>query len=669
MELTAYANADNAGCQDTRRSTLGSAQFLGDKLVSWSLKKQKSMAISTTEAKYIAMSGCCAQIFCMRSQLTDYGFAFHKIPLYCDNRSAIALCCNNVQHSWSKHIDIRHHFIRDGLNFYSRDLVRRVCPRKPSNVFKTGRINKMAEENLPAPTRSDEQLVPVKAHLPYGKSNLLLDLQKLQKNPIFCISVDILQNTNFFRAFFASANVPSIYIQQFWNTLTHEAKTGIIDPANLFVSPLAGEIVMDFVNELGYPEAIHFVSHMHTFGNDKPRHLILQMLWGIVTRTNVDYAKLLWEEFVQGIQTFFTHRDSNKIPSKKSTPHVIPYGRFTKLIIYYLGSKYNIHRRPESPRHVTVDDFLFGNLKFIPKGEKDEVFEMPIPKELIRQAIQKSEYYHLYVEMVARKVQAKEGGKKKTAPKADKSMKPAPAKQSKPATAKQPKPNPVKEKSTKPTPLEKADKEEQAQPEPEPEPKHQGAGEEYDVKRAIQISLELFQVQGHAHVGGVSIREPVAEAIRPLPMVEGKVKAITTEEQAAQSLLALHTPKSRSITDQFIFQRRTPSTEEASTRPSTQPQDDASTNIVRDSSSPVNAETGASTDKTNSRGNTEILQIGEEQGQAGSDPGKTPESQPLPERVLIEEDQDRPDPGLSHVALAGPDPELMHDDFVATVYP
>ncbi|GJZ69611.1 hypothetical protein Tco_0633161 [Tanacetum coccineum] len=79
---------------------------------------------------------------------------------------------------------------------------------------------KMAEENLHAPTRSDEQLVPAKARLPYGKSNLLLDLQKLQKNLIFCISVDILQNTNFFRAFSASANVPSIYIQQLWNTDT-----------------------------------------------------------------------------------------------------------------------------------------------------------------------------------------------------------------------------------------------------------------------------------------------------------------------------------------------------------------------------------------------------------------------------------------------------------------
>ncbi|GJS57619.1 retrovirus-related pol polyprotein from transposon TNT 1-94 [Tanacetum coccineum] len=104
---------DHAGCQDTRRSTSGSAQFLGDKLVSWSSKKQKSTAILTTEAEYITMSGCCVQILWMRSQLTDYGFAFNKIPLYCDNRSAIALCCNNVQHSRSKHIDIRHHFIRE----------------------------------------------------------------------------------------------------------------------------------------------------------------------------------------------------------------------------------------------------------------------------------------------------------------------------------------------------------------------------------------------------------------------------------------------------------------------------------------------------------------------------------------------------------------------------
>ncbi|GJR06837.1 retrovirus-related pol polyprotein from transposon TNT 1-94 [Tanacetum coccineum] len=96
-----------------RRITSGFSSFYGHRLVSWSSKKQKSTAISTTEAEYIALSGCCAQILWMRSQLRDYGFAFNKIPMYCDNQSAIALCCNSVQHSRSKHIDIRHHFIKE----------------------------------------------------------------------------------------------------------------------------------------------------------------------------------------------------------------------------------------------------------------------------------------------------------------------------------------------------------------------------------------------------------------------------------------------------------------------------------------------------------------------------------------------------------------------------
>ncbi|GJY65095.1 hypothetical protein Tco_0466555 [Tanacetum coccineum] len=82
--LTAFADADHAGCQDTRRVLSGSIlTFLGDSFL-W-----------------------------MRSQLTDYGFGFNKIPMYCDNKSAIALCCNNVQHSRSKHIDIRFHFIKE----------------------------------------------------------------------------------------------------------------------------------------------------------------------------------------------------------------------------------------------------------------------------------------------------------------------------------------------------------------------------------------------------------------------------------------------------------------------------------------------------------------------------------------------------------------------------
>ncbi|GJU82992.1 putative ribonuclease H-like domain-containing protein [Tanacetum coccineum] len=82
IALTAYADADHAGCQDTRRSTSGCMQLLGDRLVSWSSKRQKSVAISSMEAEYIALSGCCAQVLWMRSQLTDYGLGFNKIPIF-----------------------------------------------------------------------------------------------------------------------------------------------------------------------------------------------------------------------------------------------------------------------------------------------------------------------------------------------------------------------------------------------------------------------------------------------------------------------------------------------------------------------------------------------------------------------------------------------------------
>ncbi|GJX20535.1 retrovirus-related pol polyprotein from transposon TNT 1-94 [Tanacetum coccineum] len=592
---------------------------------SWSSKKQKSTAISTTEAEYIAMSGCCAQILCMRSQLSDYGFAFNKIPPYCDNRSAIALCCNNVQHSRSKYIDIRHHFVRE------------QDENGVANRYETTWLMRMFSLLFP-------QILPFDAWVPIGKSNFVLDLQKKQKNPIFQISVDILQNTNFFRAFTTSTSVPTIYIHQFWNTLTYEAKTGAysfqldetrfilnanllrealeitpIDQAHQFVSPPSGDAIMDFVNELG---------------------------------TNVDYAELMWEEFVQAIQTFLTDKANLSSPIKKGRkdkPRIIPYYRFIKLIIYHLGIKHNLHQRSESTLHLAEEDLHLGNLKFVPKGEEDEVFGMPIPNELITNNIRNAPYYNAYLEMVAKhdqKIAAEKEGKKKHVTAKQLKPKPVKEKSSKPAPA--PKPKVTQVKLAKPSPAKHSKMDEPTQPELEPEPKHQGEGEEYDVERAIQMSMESFRAHSQAHVG------------------------------------ALHTPKKRSTTDQFIFQRQTPTTEEASTGPSAQPQDDTSLNIVRDSPSHMDAETSADTDKTNSGGDTEILQISEEQGedvdnqvnleektaeldqgQAGSDLGKTPESRPPPEQVFIEQDQAGPDPRESYVALAGPNLGPTHDEFMA----
>ncbi|GJY67074.1 retrovirus-related pol polyprotein from transposon TNT 1-94 [Tanacetum coccineum] len=108
------SDSDHAGCLDSRKSTSGGIQFLGgDKLVSWSSKKQDCTSMSSAEAEYVSLSACCAQVLWLRTQLTDYGFHFDKIPMYCDSKAAIAISCNPVQHSRTKHIDVRYHFIKE----------------------------------------------------------------------------------------------------------------------------------------------------------------------------------------------------------------------------------------------------------------------------------------------------------------------------------------------------------------------------------------------------------------------------------------------------------------------------------------------------------------------------------------------------------------------------
>nr|GEV14832.1 retrovirus-related Pol polyprotein from transposon TNT 1-94 [Tanacetum cinerariifolium] len=113
FDLTTYSDADHVGCHLNQKSTPGSIQFLGDKLVCWSSKKQNCESISTAESEYVTVSSCCAQVLWMRTQLTDYGFFYDKVPIYCDSKSAIAISCNLVQHTHTKHIDVRYHFIKD----------------------------------------------------------------------------------------------------------------------------------------------------------------------------------------------------------------------------------------------------------------------------------------------------------------------------------------------------------------------------------------------------------------------------------------------------------------------------------------------------------------------------------------------------------------------------
>ncbi|GJY01115.1 retrovirus-related pol polyprotein from transposon TNT 1-94 [Tanacetum coccineum] len=113
FKLIAFSDADHARCIDTHKRTSEGIQFLGDKLVSWMSKKQDCTAMSSAEAEYVALSESCAQVMWMRTQLKDYGFNYNKIPLYCDSQSAITISCNPVQHSRTKHIHTRYHFIKE----------------------------------------------------------------------------------------------------------------------------------------------------------------------------------------------------------------------------------------------------------------------------------------------------------------------------------------------------------------------------------------------------------------------------------------------------------------------------------------------------------------------------------------------------------------------------
>nr|GEY84907.1 retrovirus-related Pol polyprotein from transposon TNT 1-94 [Tanacetum cinerariifolium] len=113
FELTGFSDADYARCKYTFKSTFGGAQFLGEKPVSWSSKKQDCTVLSTAKAEYVSLSACCAQVLWMRTQLMDYGFPFKKIPIYCDSKSAIAISYNPVQHSRTKHIVVCYHFIKE----------------------------------------------------------------------------------------------------------------------------------------------------------------------------------------------------------------------------------------------------------------------------------------------------------------------------------------------------------------------------------------------------------------------------------------------------------------------------------------------------------------------------------------------------------------------------
>ncbi|GJR71860.1 retrovirus-related pol polyprotein from transposon TNT 1-94 [Tanacetum coccineum] len=298
--------------------------------------------------------------------LTDYGFAFNNIPLYCDNKSAIALCCNNVQYSRSKHIDILHHFIREQVendvvelyfmtmdyqlaNIFTKALPRErfefLLPRLGMRSMSPKTLKCLQEEKddyfrLQLAFQNEESMLP--------KRQLSLTTALIKHGMEEQSSHGSLKDAEEFYLSYLSGHHDTksgeynFQLDDLWFTLNANLLYNALgitpkDSAHLFVEPPVGDLVIDFVNNLGYPEEIQFVSKMYmnslyqpwrtiltminqclmgkTSGSDRPRYPVLQMLWGVITRTNVDYAELIWEEFVQAIKNFFSYA-ANKIFTK-----------------------------------------------------------------------------------------------------------------------------------------------------------------------------------------------------------------------------------------------------------------------------------------------------------------------------------------------------------------
>ncbi|KAI3735651.1 hypothetical protein L6452_15159 [Arctium lappa] len=408
FELTAYSDADHAGNMLDRKSTSGHVQFLGDRLVSWASKKQNCVSTSTAEAEYVAAASCCSQVIWMRTQLKDYGFNYSRIPIYCDSKSAIAISSNPVQHTKTKHIDVRYHFInyhmeKGTIELYFvnsehqlADLFTKALDEKQFNYL-VSKLGTTAQNQPPAiDPIADAELIPEDQFLPLTAKNYHLDVTQLAIQ--HQVIIEILRGHPLSYALTETATVPIIYLQQFWRFLhALEAEGGfhlegridhtpVLLTSDLFRQflrlPTAGSVAgqEDFdplVSDatlctdlilLGYGAELRIPStfnrkHLSTLwytlftyinrclssitkGIDQTSAPILRIFHAVAFNRHVDFADLLWFELIQRVRSTASRRSN-----------IVPFMRFLQIIIRnYMNLYPEIQRRsthPMCPQHPT----------------------------------------------------------------------------------------------------------------------------------------------------------------------------------------------------------------------------------------------------------------------------------------------------------------------------
>ncbi|GJW58189.1 retrovirus-related pol polyprotein from transposon TNT 1-94 [Tanacetum coccineum] len=360
-------------CKDDCKSTSGGLQFLGGKLVSWSLKKQDCIAMSTAEAEYVSLSACCAQVIWMRTQLLDYGY---------------------------KTIGIR--------------------------------LIIMAQQQHAADVHPDE-LCPPNKRYDLMDANKKVDLEHVQCPPESKILTNIIKNHPLRFSIAASSSVPWIYMAQFWHTLKEDGSkyrlrfmldkkelTLTLDDFrqifhlpqatannhNSFVPPPSFSDMVPFYKQvLGFTMELKTQSNFKTTGLlqpwqtlckifskclttrvtgwDQPPLQIMQMLYCFVNNIHVDYAELLWE----GLYYSLHHPTSS-----------IPYPRFTKIIVnHYMTIFPDISRRARDMYHNLQDDDIMKNI--FNSGRHKNKVGMKIPDWMLTDEMKQSEHYRMYTEV------------------------------------------------------------------------------------------------------------------------------------------------------------------------------------------------------------------------------------------------------------------------------
>ncbi|GJV31420.1 hypothetical protein Tco_1391820 [Tanacetum coccineum] len=512
------------------------------------------------------------------------------------------------------------------------------------------------------------------------------------------------------------------------DTLRDALQITPVDNNRAFSSPPTPDTLVEFVNKLGYPKEVIHLSNVttndmfqpwralatiinlcltgKTSGFERPRAPVLQILWGIVNRAHIDYAERMWEEFTQSIHTFTEDKRKlaqHTLGKKKATLILIPSIRFTKLIIFHLQRLHNFHPRPDSPLHLPTEEPVLGHLKFSVKGSKREVFGMTIRNELINNVIRGADYYDAYLEKVA-KHQRYIASEELSDPESPTPKPVKPIKQAKPKATEQPTISKTKAKKSKPAPAkpkEKKRKPVSESSEAQPLAKRAKAGkvvkkrtvksskqlvDEFvdegvlaakpsleDTEKAIlQKVLEENLTDAYPTQRGplppMVFRETDTGKFQPLPEVLGKGKEKVGEEQAAQVLLNLQTPKKKSSAEQYIFQRR-----------SHVPTETAG----HEDSTSLYVELGLyGSDTESDEEMPSVVRSGaQDEGQAGSDPGTRDEGQDGPNPNDVAESLPLPTPcvlarpNLEHSDVeitdpsSQPQPEDMDEGFTASAYP